>query len=205
MKVWTFVFRCQHLIFIPRFSTKPEKPPKLACFLDSLDYEKTIFTVTSCRTSSTSVEIWQNGPYNVAKPSRMLFWQFRGHVTQPIGRYVHICTDSKKILSEGSLGVYILKNPSERDYLQRGVKTGINDPHTCVTTCIRVIYTPLWPTKVVENRDFCQSHLPYWVTFLRLAQLPFWEQLALPSCQLRGRIDKILCFHPLAHFFKHYQ
>ena len=88
MKVWTFVFRCQHLIFIPRFSTKPEKPPKLACFLDSLDYEKTIFTVTSCRTSSTSVEIWQNGSYNVVKPSRMLSWPFRVNESQPIGSYV---------------------------------------------------------------------------------------------------------------------
>ena len=60
------------------------------------------------------------------------------------------------------------------------------------------LYTTLTHHSGRKQR-LCQSHLPYWVTFLRLAQLPYWEQLAPPSRQLRDRIDKILCFHPLAH------
>ena len=60
------------------------------------------------------------------------------------------------------------------------------------------LYTTLTHHSGRKQR-LCQSHLPYWVTFLRLAQLSYWEQLAPPSRQLRDRIDKILCFHPLAH------
>ena len=56
-------------------------------------------------------------------------------------------------------GVYILKNPSERDYLQRGVKTGMTWPYTSVLTPARVIKIPVWPNHMVENKDFWQNHL----------------------------------------------
>ena len=80
---------------------------------------------------------------------------------------IHIYTYLKKNLSEGSLGVCIFINLSYRDYLQRGVKTGINYPHTRLSTCIRVTKIPVWPTIVAENKDFCQSNLPLGGTFLR--------------------------------------
>ena len=195
MKVWTFVFRCQHLIFIPRFSTKPEKPPKLACFLDSLDYEKTIFTVTSCRTSSTSVEIWQNGPYNVGKPSRMLFWQFRGHVTQPIGRYVHICTDSKKIFVRGVVrGIYFEKSLRERLSPEGGQNWHDLTLHKCSNTCKSNQNTSLTQPYGRKQRLLAKSplvlnHIPCYTTF----KTAFGDRLEVK----RGKSP---CNHPLEHF-----
>ena len=56
---------------------------------------------------------------------------------------------------------------SYRDF-QRGVKSGINDHHPCVTTCIRVINKPIRPTTMVQNRDFCQSHHIEWHLFVWL-------------------------------------
>ena len=58
-------------------------------------------------------------------------------------RYRRICICSKKILLEGSLWVYIFIYVSSRDYLERGVKTGICYPYTRVITCIRVTKIPL--------------------------------------------------------------
>ena len=117
-------------------------------------------------------------------------------------RYIHICIYQKKKLSEGSLGVCIFKNLSYRDYLQRGVKTGIYYPYTCVVTCIRLTKIPLWPTIVAENKDFCQFYLPFWVTFPCLTSKRPSENDWLLQCQLRGRIDNSPCFHPLDYYFK---
>ena len=109
---------------------------------------------------------------------------------------IHIYTYLKKNLSEGSLGVCIFINLSYRDYLQRGVKTGINYPHTCVITCIRVIKIPVWPHLKAENKRFCQFHLQFWATFLCHKKRPTENDC---SCQLSGKIDKSLCIHALEH------
>ena len=96
--------------------------------------------------------------------------------------YKQLYTYQKKKLSEGSLGVHIFIYLSYRDYLQRGVKTGINYPHTCLSTCIRVTKIPVWPTIVAENKDFCQSNLPLGGTFLRTPKQlkDAWLALAWP-------------------------
>ena len=117
----------------------------------------------------------------------MLSWPFGMTVHHPIERNRHICMYSKKLLSEGSLGVHIFIYLSYRDYLQRGVKTGINYPHTCVITCIRVIKIPLWPHLKAENKRFCQFHLQFWATFLCHKKRPTENDC---SCQLSGKIDK---------------
>ena len=141
----------------------------------------------------------------MAIPSKLVSWPSRVNMHQPIVRYIHICAYRKKKLSEGSLGVCFFKNISYRDYLQRGVKAGINYPYTCVVACIRLIKIPFWPTIVVENKDFCQHHLQLWMVFLGpRSKATFWDRLAL-GCQLRGEYDKITCFHPLEHFLYHIQ
>ena len=132
----------------------------------------------------------------------MLFWAFRVNMHQPTVRYIHICVYQKKKLLEGSLGVCFYKDLSYRDYLQRGVKTGMNYPYTCVVTCIRLIKIPLWPTIVAENKDFCQFYLPFWVTFPRLTSKRPAENDWLLQCQLRGKINNNPCLHPLKYIFE---
>ena len=73
----------------------------------------------------------------------------------------------KKIFVRGAIrGIDFEKSLLER-LSPEGVKTGINYPHTRLTTCIRVTKIPVWPTIVAENKDFCQSNLPLGETFLR--------------------------------------
>ena len=155
----------------------------------------TIFTVTSCRTSSTSVEIWQNGPYNVAKPSRMLFWQFRGHVTQPIGRYVHICTDSKKIFVRGVVrGIYFQKSLRERLSPEGGQNWHDLTLHKCSNTCKSNQNTSLTQPYGRKQRLLAKSplvlnHIPCYTTF----KTAFGDRLEVK----RGKSP---CNHPLEHF-----
>ena len=108
---------------------------------------------------SEKIEFGKNGPRMQLYPPGCypdhLEWMYTKQKLY-ICIFIHI---KKKILSEGSLGLQILKNLSQRDYLQRGVKTGISYPHTRLTTCIRVTKIPVWPTIVAENKDFCQHHL----------------------------------------------
>ena len=49
-------------------------------------------------------------------------------------------------------GMYIIV----KNYVERGVKTGINYPHTWFTTCIRVIKIPLYPPggKIQRLKSF---------------------------------------------------
>jgi len=54
---------------------------------------------------------------------------------------------------------------------------------------------------VAENKDFCQFYLPFWVTFPCLTSKRPSENDWLFQCQLRGEIDKNLCFHPLESSF----
>ena len=126
----------------------------------------------------------------------MLSWPFSMIVHQPIATYIAFYIYQKKIFVRGIVRVIDL---------QRGVKTGINYPHTRLTTCIRVTKIPVWPTIVAENKDFCQHHLKLWMVFLGpRSKATFWDRLAL-GCQLRGEYDKITCFHPLEHFLYHIQ
>jgi len=155
----------------------------------------TIFTVTSCRTSSTSVEIWQNGSYNVAKPSRMLFWQFRGHVTQPIGRYVHICTDSKKNFVRGVVrGIYFEKSLRERLSPEGGQNWHDLTLHKCSNTCKSNQNTSLTQPYGRKQRLLAKSplvlnHIPCYTTF----KTAFGDRLEVK----RGKSP---CNHPLEHF-----
>ena len=119
-------------------------------------------------------------------------------------RYRRICICSKKILLEGSLWVYIFIYVSSRDYLERGVKTGICYPYTRVITCIRVTKIPLWPNLVVEYKVFLSWSPPILSDdSLSGLETSFWEWLAL-ACQLRCKNEKILCIHPLKHFLCHF-
>ena len=155
----------------------------------------TIFTVTSCRTSSTSVEIWQNGYYNVAKPSRMLFWQFRGHVTQPIGRYVHICTDSKKNFVRGVVrGIYFEKSLRERLSPEGGQNWHDLTLHKCSNTCKSNQNTSLTQPYGRKQRLLAKSplvlnHIPCYTTF----KTAFGDRLEV-------KIGKRPCNHPLNYF-----
>ena len=109
--------------------------------------------------------------------------------------YIFVYIKKKKLL-EGPLGVCFYKN------LQRGVKTGINYPYTCVVTCIRLIKIPPWLTIVAENKDFCQFYLPFWVTFPRLTSKRPAENDWLLQCQLKGKINNNPCLHPLEYIFE---
>ena len=122
---------------------------------------------------------------SVATCSRNLYWPFRVHILQPLVRYKRICIWSKKKLSEGSLGVYIFIYVSSRDYLERGVKTGICYPYTRVITCIGVTKIPIWPNLVVEYEVFLSWSPPILSDdSLSGLETSFWEWLAL-ACQLR--------------------
>ena len=141
---------------------------------------------------------------NVATYSRNPYRPFRVGHHRPLGRYRHICICSK-FLSEGSLGVYIFIYVSSRDYLGRGVKTGICYPYTRLTTCIRVTKIPFWPNLVVEYRVFLSWSPPILSDYSSSGLKPsFWEWLAL-ACQLRCKNDKILCIHPPEHLLYHIQ
>ena len=126
-------------------------------------------------------------------------------VHHPIERNRHICIYSKNFFIRGVVRGIDFENLSQRDYLQRGVKTGMNYPHICLTTCLRVMKMPLQPTIVAEIKDFLSILPPAWgdTSSQQLKQLKD-ARLAL-ACQSKSRKDKSLCFHPLEHFLYHIQ
>ena len=121
------------------------------------------------------------------------------YINQQLDIYIFMYI-KKKFLSEGPLGVQILKNLS-----QRGVKTGINYPHTRLTTCLRVTKIPVWPTIVAENKDFLSNTTSHQGGHFFVPQSSLMRHDWLLIDQLRGRNDKSLCFHPLEHFLYHIQ
>ena len=107
--------------------------------------------------------------------------------------YIFVRTQ-KKILSEGSLGVYISKNPSERLSPEGGQNWHDLTLHKCSNTCKSNQNTSLTQPYGRKQRLLAKSplvlnHIPCYTTF----KTAFGDRLEVK----RGKSP---CNHPLEHF-----